>query len=466
MKNYSNYNIDQSLSNVRGHVKDFYAKHNKLPKYMIITHGCQMNVHDSDKIKYMLEKLGYTSATDIKEADFILFNTCLVRENAELKVYGQIGALKHLKEQKEDLIIAICGCMMQTGEARKVILDKFKQVDIIFGTKNISLLPELIDYHLMTGETAVDISKADMIDNQLPIKRTQNHTAYINIMTGCNNFCSYCIVPYARGREESRNPESILQEIREVKNQGYKEIVLLGQNVNSYGKDQSDYPEFHELLSQIHEINGIERIRFLTSHPKDISHELINQIAKLDKVCNNLHLPFQSGSNRILKLMNRKYTREKYLDIINKLRDKIPKITFSTDIIVGFPTETEEDFLDTLDIVRQVEFEQAFTFLYSKRPGTKAATMSDQIPKEIKQDRFERLVDEVYEIFYRKNQLYLGRTEDVLVEGISKTNNAMLTGRSEGYKIVNFPGNRDEIGTIIPVKITDFNSFALTGEKI
>ena len=435
-------------------------------KYTIITYGCQMNHHDSEKISYLLENLGYEKENDIEKSDFIIYNTCLVRENAELKVYGQLGALKNLKRKKPEMIIAVCGCMMQTGDARATIISKYKHVDIIFGTKNISRLPSLISRHRSTGEVIVDIEEEDILDDDTPINREHPFIAYVNIMTGCNNYCTFCIVPYARGKEISRTPESIITEIKELANKGYKEITLLGQNVNSYGKTLRPKVSFPELLKMVNEVEGIERIRFLTSHPKDCSDELIEAIANLDKVCENIHLPFQSGSNRILKDMHRVYTREHYLDLIRKLKKKVPNITLSTDIIVGFPGETEEDFNDTLSLVENVEYDQGFTFLYSIRKGTKAAEMNNQISHDIKQERFQRLIDTMYDIFYKKNKECVGKTYEVLVEGISKNNSEILTGRTRGYKLVHFKGGKRNIGQLVNVKITGHNSFALEGELV
>ncbi len=435
-------------------------------KYTIITYGCQMNHHDSEKISYLLENLGYEKENDIEKSDFIIYNTCLVRENAELKVYGQLGALKNLKRKKPEMIIAVCGCMMQTGDARATIISKYKHVDIIFGTKNISRLPSLISRHRSTGEVIVDIEEEDILDDDTPINREHPFIAYVNIMTGCNNYCTFCIVPYARGKEISRTPESIINEIKELANKGYKEITLLGQNVNSYGKTLRPKVSFPELLKMVNEVEGIERIRFLTSHPKDCSDELIEAIANLDKVCENIHLPFQSGSNRILKDMHRVYTRDHYLDLIRKLKEKVPNITLSTDIIVGFPGETEEDFNDTLSLVENVEYDQGFTFLYSIRKGTKAAEMNNQIPHDIKQERFQRLIDTMYDIFYKKNKECVGKTYEVLVEGISKNNSEILTGRTRGYKLVHFKGGKRNIGQLVNVKITGHNSFALEGELV
>lgn len=435
-------------------------------KYTIITYGCQMNHHDSERIAYLLESLGYSPEKDLEKSDFIIYNTCLVRENAELKVYGQLGSLKALKKQKPNIIIAVCGCMMQTGNARETIISKYKHVDIIFGTKNISRLPSLIARHRSTGEVVVDIEEADIIDDDTPINRNHPFIAYVNIMTGCNNYCTFCIVPYARGKEISRTPDSIIREIKDLAKRGYKEIILLGQNVNSYGKTLRPKVTFPELLKMVNDIDGIERIRFLTSHPKDCSDELIDAIANLDKVCENIHLPFQSGSNKVLKNMHRVYTREHYLNTIRKLKEKIPNVTLSTDIIVGFPGETEEDFKETLSLVKEVEYDQGFTFLYSIRKGTKAAEMKDQIPHEVKQERFQRLIDSMYEIFYKKNKADVGKVLEVLVEGTSKNNPEVLTGRTRGYKLVHFVGGKRNIGHLVNVRITGNNSFALEGEII
>ncbi|HHX68374.1 MAG: tRNA (N6-isopentenyl adenosine(37)-C2)-methylthiotransferase MiaB [Miniphocaeibacter sp.] len=435
-------------------------------KYLIQTYGCQMNEHDSEKIAYILENLGYIKTDKVENADFIIYNTCLVRENAELKVYGQLGSLKPLKKEKPEMIIAVCGCMMQTGEAKEIIQEKYKHVDIIFGTKNISSLPSLINRHLSTGKTVVDIEDRDLIDNQIDMIREHPFIGYVNIMTGCNNFCTYCIVPYARGREDSRSPESILKEVNDLAKKGYKEITLLGQNVNSYGKNLSNPISFPDLLRMINKVEGIERIRFLTSHPKDLSDDLIDAMAECDKVCENLHLPFQAGSNKVLKEMNRKYTQEDYLLLVKKLKNKIPNITLSTDIIVGFPGETEEDFEETLKVVKEVEYDQGFTFIYSKREGTKAATMENQVERSISQKRFERLLELMYGIFYKNNEKELGKTLEVLVEGPSKNNEEVLTGRTRGYKLVHFKGDKGLIGKLVNVKITGHNSFSLSGDLV
>ena len=438
----------------------------KVKKYTIVTYGCQMNEHDSEKMAYILENLGYKKTDNLKNSDFIIYNTCLIRENAELKVYGQLGSLKPLKKEKPEIIIAVCGCMMQTGEARNVILEKYKHVDIIFGTKNISSLPSLINRHLTTQKVVVDIDETDIIDDQVDMIRSHSFIGYVNIMVGCHNFCTSCVVPYARGRENSRTPESIIEEIKQLAENGYKEITLLGQNVNSYGKNLNNPVSFPNLLRMINQIDGIERIRFMTSHPKDLSDDLIEAMAECDKVCENLHLPFQSGSNNILASMNRKYTQSEYLELVRKLKDRIPNITLSTDIIVGFPGETEDDFEETLKVIREVKYDQGFTFIYSKRDGTKASTMDNQIERNISQNRFEKLLDEMYEIFYINNKKLINKVEEVLVEGPSKNNENILTGRTRGFKLVHFKGDKELIGKLVNVKITECNSFSLTGVMV
>ncbi len=439
----------------------------KKNKYMIRTYGCQMNEHDSEKISWILENMNYAKTDNLEEADLIIYNTCLIRENAELKVYGKLGSLKLLKRNNPNLMIAVCGCMMQRENVRSVILDKYKHVDIIFGTNNIHKLPQLINIHLQTGKTIVDIAEDSReVIESIDANRKYSFKAFVNIMYGCNNFCTYCIVPYTRGRENSRAPKFILQEIEELAKNGCKEVTLLGQNVNSYGKTLKNDYNFTDLLKDINKIDGIERIRFMTSHPKDLSDELINCYASLDKLCNHLHLPVQSGSNRILKEMNRNYTREDYLTIINKLIKLVPDIEITTDIIVGFPGETEEDFNCTLDLVREVEFDSAFTFLYSIREGTKAANMENQIDDKIKHMRFQRLSDTLNEISLKNNKKLLGKTYEILVEEVSKNNPEILTGRTRTNKLVHFKGNENLIGSIVNVKIENVKTFTLEGSIV
>ena len=435
--------------------------------YYTETYGCQMNEHDTEKISWILENMDYIKTDDINVADLIIYNTCAIRENAELKVYGKIGSLKKLKRLNPDLIIGICGCMMQREDVRKIITTKHKHVDLIFGTHNIHKLPQLIKNHLQTGETIVDILEDTReIVEDINYNRTYSYKGYVNIMYGCNNFCTYCVVPYTRGRELSREPENIIEEIKSLAKGGCKEITLLGQNVNSYGNTLGYDYTFPMLIKNINEIEGIERIRFMTSHPKDISDELIESYAKLDKLSAHLHLPVQSGSNKVLKEMNRKYTKEDYLLIINKLKKAVTDITITTDIIVGFPGETEEDFLETLDLVKEVEFDSAFSFLYSIREGTKAAKMEEQIDYKVKHDRFQRLSDTMNEISLKKNQELIGKNLRVLVEEVSKNNPNVLTGRTEGFKIVHFEGDGSLIGSIINVEIDKASTFTLTGTII
>jgi len=436
----------------------------KIKAYNILTYGCQMNEHDSEKISWILDNMGYGSGNNNEECDLIIYNTCAIRKTAEEKIYGQLGALKALKRDRPDLIIGVCGCMMQKEEIVDTITSKFKHVDIIFGTNNIHKLPQLINNYKKTGETIIDIIEENReIDESLGAVRKYNFKAFVNITYGCNNFCTYCVVPHTRGRERSRKPEYIIKEIEELANHGYKEITLLGQNVNSYGKTFNNNYRFTNLLKDVNNIIRIERIRFMTSHPKDISKELINSYNELDKLCSHLHLPVQSGSNRILKKMNRKYTREDYLDIIRQVKEISPHITLTTDIIVGFPGETEEDFDETIKLVKEVEFDSAYTFLYSLREGTPAARFKNHIDYRTKHDRFQRLLDVLNPIGLEKNQNLLNKNVAVLVEDISSTNSNILNGRTLGGKLVHFKGDKDKIGNIVDVNITHAKTFTLEG---
>lgn len=440
---------------------------NGFKKVYLKTWGCQMNENDSEKMLGMLNNIGYEETEDKEEADLIIFNTCLIRENAELKVYGNIGALKALKERKPDLIIGICGCMMQKEHIRKKLLESYRQVDLIFGTHNYHTLPELIERVKHSRKTVFDVwDDNDKVIENLPIHRKYEFKAYLDIMYGCNNFCTYCVVPYTRGREKSRKPDDIVEEITKLVADGYKEVTLLGQNVNSYGKNLDDPITFGELMGKIALIDGLERLRFMTSHPKDISVELLEVMAAHDNICNQLHLPVQSGSNNVLKAMNRNYTKERYLKMINKARELMPDITISTDLIVGFPGETEEDFQETLDLVKEVEYDLAFMYLYSIREGTPAATMENQIPEKVKHERFDRLVEVVNDFAMASNLKQVGREVDVLVEGISKTDETTLSGRTKTHKLIHFEGTEELIGQIVKVKITSAKSFNLSGELI
>jgi len=440
---------------------------NKLPKYHIETYGCQMNVHDSEKLAGMLEKMGYTFTDNIADANIILFNTCAVREHAEIRVLGRVSQLKELKKQKPDTIIGISGCMMQQKEIVQKIKNKYPYVDIVFGTHNIYKLPELIYMSLKSKSTVFDIvDDTNNVVENLPVKRSDKLKAWVNIIYGCNNFCTYCIVPYVRGREKSRRPEDIITEIEKLADEGTKEITLLGQNVNSYGNDLKQDINFAKLLHMVNDINGIERIRFMTSNPKDISDELIYAMRDLDKVCEHLHLPIQSGSNKILDKMNRKYTKEKYLEIIEKLRRNIPDITITTDIIVGFPGETDIDFNETIDIVKKVRFDAAYTFIYSKRSGTIASKLPEQIDEETKHKRLEELIELQNKISIEENEKLKGKILEVLVEGISKRDKNKLTGRTRTNKIVHFDGSPDLIGSLLNVKIKQTKAWTMQGEII
>ena len=435
-------------------------------KAVILTYGCQMNFHDSEKISWLLEQMDFQIIEDINEADLIILNTCSIRKSAEDKVYGKLGELKHLKKLKNSLKVCVCGCMMQRQESRDIVKEKFENVDIIFGTNNIYKFPQLLLKVYKDNEKVIDIEENyTNDDNNLGANRLYNFKSFVNIMYGCNNFCTYCIVPYTRGREKSRRPKEILNEIRDLAAHGTKEVTLLGQNVNSYGKNLDEKYTFTDLLKMINEVDGIERIRFMTSHPKDFSDELIYAFRDLDKLSNFLHLPVQAGSSKILKLMNRHYTRDQYLEKIYKIKEIVPEIALSTDIMVGFPGETEEDFLETIDLCKKVEYDSSFTFIYSMREGTIAAS-KEQIDEAIKHQRFNRLLDILYPIQLRKNKAEIGNVKKVLVEDVSKTNKEALSGRTEEFKLVNFKGSVDLIGKIIPLKITDANTFSLIGEII
>ena len=439
----------------------------KLLKYYIETWGCQMNEEDSEKLSGMLKRIGYTRTENKEEAGIILFNTCCVRENAENKVFGNLGALKNLKKKNPDLIIGICGCMMQQEGMADRILKEFPYVNIVFGTHNAYKFPEYLNRVRTEGVQIKEIfnKETDIVEG-LPIDRESSVKAFVTIMYGCNNFCTYCIVPYVRGRERSRKPEDILKEIRELVAQGYKEITLLGQNVNSYGKGLEEEVDFAKLLRMINEIEGLERVRFMTSHPKDLTVDVIMAIKECDKLCEQIHLPVQSGSNSILKKMNRHYTREYYLDLVKKIKEEIPGVTLTTDIIVGFPGETEEDFQETLELVKEVGYSSAFTFIYSRRNNTPADMMLNQVSEEDKHHRFNRLVAAVNERVIAQNKAEEGNILEVLVEGNSKNDAEKLTGRTRTGRLVNFTGEGINAGDIVNVKITRAQNFSLIGEVV
>lgn len=438
-----------------------------IPMAHVHSYGCQQNISDGEKIKGMLALMGYGFTDHLEDADLVLYNTCAIRENAEDRVFGNVGALKHKKRRNPDMLIALCGCMMQ----QKHIVDKLKKsypyVDLIFGTHVVHQLPENLYRTLTQHKRVFQTPDSDgVIAEDLPIRRDGKLKAWLPIMYGCNNFCTYCIVPYVRGRERSREPQRIIDEVTQLVAQGYKDITLLGQNVNSYGKGLDEEINFAELLRRINAVDGDFRIRFMTSHPKDATKELIDTMAECDKVCAHLHLPVQSGSDRILKEMNRHYTREQYLSLVDYAREKIPGLSFTSDIIVGFPGETEEDFQDTLSLIKEVGYDSLFTFIYSKRVGTKAAEMEDPATDEEKADRFQRLLDVQKEIGIGRYETYVGKTVRVLAEGEGKTGKGYLTGRTDNFIIVDFEGDPSLVGEFVNVKITKALNWALLGEII
>ena len=493
-------------------------------RYHIITFGCQMNEHDSETIAGLLNEKGLRSTDDALAADIVIINTCSVRENADKRFFGTLGQLKKQKAKNPEFIACVCGCMMQQEHIVSAIRRQYPWVDIVFGTHNIEEFPRLLEEldenrrrargeeaaaagragAAGPGETAgqeeaagaeqigdamsrLDYTRAkheirsargtriirvlddrETITEGLPAERLFRHKAFVNIMFGCNNFCTYCIVPYTRGREKSRRPEDILREVRELVADGVMEVTLLGQNVNSYRgvSGEGRTWDFTDLIYALNEVEGLERIRFMTSHPKDLSERLIVAFAECEKLCRYIHLPVQAGSSRLLAEMNRKYTREEYLDLVRRLREQVPEITISTDVIVGFPGETEEDFEEMLSLAREVEYDSAFTFLYSKRKGTPAAEYPDQIPEEVKHERFDRLVQVMNEISLRKNAAYVGRVERVLVDGVSRKDPGVLNGRTDGFKLVDFAGDPGLIGRIVPVRITEGKTFSLKGELL
>ena len=432
-----------------------------------VTYGCQMNEHDSEKLSAMLAEMGYLETKKFENADLIIFNTCCVRENAELKVFGNLGHIKKIKERKPELILAVCGCMMQQPHIVEEIKRQYKYVDLVFGTHNLHNFPELLHTFMEKHKQVVEVwqSEGDVIEG-LPANRKFDVKAFVNIMYGCNNFCAYCIVPYTRGRERSRKPEDIIEEVQMLASHGVKEVTLLGQNVNSYGKTFETPFDFADLLRAINEIEGIKRIRFMTSHPKDISIKLLETIASCENVCNALHLPVQAGSNRVLKEMNRHYTREQYLEIIEKARELMPDVSVTTDIIVGFPGETLEEFEETLELMKRVRYDSAFTFIYSRRTGTPAASMIDTTDDAEKHRRFSILLETVNNIVKEKIKTYDGKVVDVLVENRSKNSDDEITGRTPQGVIVNFKGDPSYIGEIVKVKITEPKNFSLYGEML
>lgn len=434
--------------------------------FCVNTFGCQMNARDSEKLVGILEKIGYEKK-ETEDADFVIYNTCTVRENANNKVYGRLGYLHAQKKKNPHMMIGLCGCMMQEPNVVEKIRTSYRFVDLVFGTHNIYKFAELIVAAFESEGMIVDIwEDTDKIVEDLPVERKYSFKSGVNIMFGCNNFCSYCIVPYVRGRERSREPKDIIREIERLVADGVVEVMLLGQNVNSYGKNLEHPISFAQLLREVEKIEGLERIRFMTSHPKDLSDELIQVLAESKKICRHLHLPLQSGSTRILKEMNRHYTKEQYLELVKKIRTAVPDMAITTDIIVGFPGETEEDFLETMDVVKQVEYDSAFTFIYSKRTGTPAAAKEEQVPAEIVKDRFDRLLQVVQKIGAEKAETLTGTRQKVLVEDVNAQDEQLVTGRLSNNSVVHIRGGKELIGQIVEVTLDECRGFYYMGTLV
>lgn len=459
---------DMSIERKRDNNKTEYFYENPITsnkymdkKYFIRTYGCQMNVHDSEEIAGILENLGFIPTDNIEDANIIILNTCAVRENAHDKVFGFLGRCKHLKDINNDLIICLCGCMAQEENVVNEIIEKYPYIDLVFGTHNIHKLP---DYLLnLNGKQRIEVtSDDDSITEVDEYKRDSKYSAWVNIMYGCNKFCTYCIVPYTRGKEKSRKSKDILREVERLVKDGYQEVTLLGQNVNAYGTDRNDEITFAQLLEEVAK-TGIPRLRFVTSHPWNFTDEMIDVIAKYDNIMPYIHLPLQSGSNRILRAMGRRYTKEEYLNLFNKMKERIPNVAITTDIIVGFPGETESDFEETLDVVNKCKYDGAFTFIFSPREGTPAAKMIDDTPREEKEERLHRLNELVNKYSNMNNQKYLNKVVPVLLTDVSEKDNTKLAGYTDTFKLVNVDANKDYLGKIVNVKITDAKSFSLDG---
>ena len=456
---------DEYIQKIYNKNYEKFIKNGKKPKLKCVTYGCQANVHDSEKICGLLYQMGYEVCESEEEAQIIVYNTCCVRENAENRVFGNLGQIKKLKAANKDLKVILCGCMVQQDAIVEKIRKSYRFVDVIFGTFNLHRLPELLYTNIETGSQIIDVWKdAKEIADDLPAMRQHKFKAGVNIMHGCDNFCSYCIVPYVRGRERSRPPESIIKEIEHLVSDGVVEVTLLGQNVNSYGKGLEDNISFAKLIEQVAEIEGLKRIRFLTSHPKDFSKELIQAIKNNDNICKSVHLPLQSGSTAILSRMNRKYTKESYLELVKDLREAVPDIAITTDIITGFPYESDEDNEQTIDIIEKVRFSGAFTFIYSKRSGTPAASMDCQIDEETTKRRFDKILNALNPIIYEISKSHIGHTYEVLAEELSKSDNTLITGRLDDNSLVHFKGDISLIGQFVKIKIIDCKTFYLMGE--
>lgn len=454
------------IEKAKGHVSALADKLGRKPTCCVTTFGCQMNARDSEKLVGILKLVGYEIIEE-ENADFVIFNTCTVRDNANQRVYGRLGELKGFKRKNPDMKIALCGCMMQEETVIEKIKASYPFVDLIFGTHNIFKFAELLYTTLISDRMIIDIWKdTDQIVEDLPVERKYPFKSGINIMFGCNNFCSYCIVPYVRGRERSRNPKDILREIESLAADGVVEIMLLGQNVNSYGKNLEEPMTFAQLLREIEKIEDIKRIRFMTSHPKDLSEELIQTIKESKKICRHLHLPLQAGSDRILKAMNRVYNKEQYIALAKHIREEIPDMALTTDLIVGFPGETLEDVEETIAVVKEVQYDNAFTFIYSKRTGTPAAAMENQVPEEVVKEGFDKLLKVVQDTARERVKRYQGQVMDALVEEVNEHDPSLLTGRLSNNTLVHFPGDKSLIGSIVDVKLTEYKGFYYLGEMV
>ncbi len=447
-------------------VSDALKKIGKNKKYFIKTYGCQMNEHDSENIKAILEDMSFSECDEMEKADIVLLNTCAIRENAHNKAFGMLGRLKHMKELKPTLIVGLCGCMAQEESVVNEIINKYKWVDLVFGTHNLHNLPYVLEKTLKTKKTEIEVFsiEGDVIEN-IPVKRENPYKAWVNIMYGCDKFCTYCIVPYTRGKQRSRKPQFIIEEVKKLVEDGFKEVTLLGQNVNAYGKDLNAEYGMANLLEDV-ALTGIDRVRFVTSHPWDFNDDMIKVIGKYENIMPYIHLPLQSGSDKILKLMGRRYTKEIYLDLVRKIKEVLPNCSITTDIIVGFPGETEEDFNETLDVVNECKFDSAFTFIFSPRVGTPAAKMKDEISLDEKNNRLYRLNDLINKYSKEKNDSYLGKIVPVLIEGFSDKDKNCLMGYTDTMKLVNVKGTNDNIGKIVNVKITDVKTWSMDGEIV
>ncbi len=454
------------MQSIRQMADAYEIEHGTKPRFCIKTFGCQMNEHDSEKINAMLVQMGYSATYVTEEAQLIIYNTCCVRENAEMKVFGHLGALKPLKQKRDDLFIAVCGCMMQQPHIVEQIKKTYSHVDLVFGTHNLHAFPRLLQQAMNSDDILVEVWENEKsIVEDMPVIRKKSLKAFVNIMYGCNNFCTFCIVPYTRGRERSRLPKDILKEVKQLIREGVKEIMLLGQNVNSYGLDFAEPYSFADLLADINTIAEDCRIRFMTPHPKDLSPALIAGISDLSNVCEYIHLPVQAGSDALLKRMNRRYSRQDYLDKVALLKQKVPNVAISTDIIIGFPGETEADVDDLIDLIKLVQYDSAFTFIYSRREGTPAAKMDNQIDEKIKHKRFDRMLKALNEVIIEKNKKSIGQRHTVLVEGKTRDGH-FLMGRARNNKVINFGGDQALIGQFVDVEITDAKNFSLYGKQL